>query len=160
MLFASEGFGSSQDTEQLIDAFAVHFLLPRADVVARWNDRDRDDPRMAAVGISYAFRTSWSATCNQLRNLDLVSEPERASLCAARPTGADAVAMGERWIAELDAPAIPPEYRKRVLAAYVAGKLTDSRTEELLWGTVQLTDLPEQRPLPHDALHRDFEPLS
>lgn len=158
--FDRDGFGSSQDTERLINAFAVHFLLPRADVATRWNERDRDDPRAAAIGISYGFRTSWTVTCNQLRNLDLVSEAERARLSAARPTPADAVALGEHWVSEMDVPAIPPEYGKRVLAAYVAGKLTASRTEELLWGTVQRTDLPEQRPLPLEALRWDFEPLS
>jgi len=75
-------------------------------------------------------------------------------------TAADAIALGQRWVAELDAPAVPPEYGKRVLAAYRAGKLSAARTVELLWGTVSLADLPEQRQLPLESLRRELEPLS
>jgi len=45
-------------------------------------------------------------------------------------------------VAELEAPGVPPEYGKRVLAAYTGGKLSAARTIELLWGTVPLADTP------------------
>jgi len=59
-----------------------------------------------------------------------------------RRTGADFIALGERWEAELGAPAVPPEYGKRVLGAYRAGRLAAARTVELLCGTVTIEDLP------------------
>ncbi len=150
---------AGRDIEQLINAFMAHFLLPRTAVLAYWNDRDPAEPRLAAIGISFAFRTSWSVTCNQLRNLEVISEADRSALLSTRPTAADAVALGERWTAELEAPAVPPEYGRMVMSAYAAGKLTAARTEELLWGTVQSSDLPEQRPFPLEALRREFEPI-
>jgi len=53
-----------------------------------------------------------------------------------------------------------PEYGKRVLAAYRSGKLSAARTIELLWGTVGIEDLPEQRAIPLESLRREFDPLS
>ena len=151
--------GPDSGTERLINAFAVHFLLPRSEAVARWQARGQDDDRLTALALSATFRTSWSVTCNQLRNLGLIDDQTRTRYLTDRPTSADWIALGERWIAELDAPTVPPEYGKRVLHAYLAGKLSGSRTEELLWGTVVRAELPDQRPLPLESLRREFESL-
>jgi Zn-dependent peptidase ImmA (M78 family)/transcriptional regulator with XRE-family HTH domain len=151
---------SNGDTERLINAFAIHVLLPRNAVTEVWTVMADQDRRLAAVAISVRFRASWSATCSQLRNLALIDTAEREQFIAAPPTGADFVALGERWEAELDAPAVPPEYGKRVLSAYRAGKLSAARTAELLWGTVTIEDLPEQRALPLDSLRREFDGLA
>ncbi len=151
---------ASSETERLINAFAVHLLLPRNDITEHWQSHQDEDPRMIAVGLSFRFRASWTATCNQLRTLELIDDTERNSYVSRPPTAADAIALGVRWVAELDVPAVPPQYGKRVLAAYTAGKLTAVRTFELLWGTVSLADLPEQRSVPLESLRRDLEPLS
>jgi hypothetical protein len=47
-----------------------------------------------------------------------------------------------------------------VLAAYRSGKLSAARTVELLWGTVAIEDLPEQRMVPLESLRREFDPLT
>jgi hypothetical protein len=153
-------FNASNDTERLINAFAVHLLLPRQDVTEFWQSRRDLDPRLAAVSLSFTFRASWTATCNQLRTLGLLTDVERNIFVSRPPTAADAIALGQRWVAELDAPSVPPEYGKRVLAAYTAGKLSAARTVELLWGTVAMADLPDQRPVPLESLRRELEPLS
>lgn len=145
--------------ERLISAFAIHVLLPRQSVTEVWRSLADQDRRLAAIAISVRFRASWTATCSQLRNLELIDAPERERFVAMPPTGADFVALGERWEAELDPPAIPPEYGKRILSAYRAGRLSAARTVELLWGTVAIEDLPEQRAIPLDALRREFDDL-
>ena len=153
-------FNFGGETERLINAFAAHLLLPRREVTEFWQSGGDLDPRLVAVALSFKFRSSWTATCNQLRTLGLLSEEERTRLVSMPPTNADAIALGERWVPELEAPGIPPEYGKRVLSAYTSGKLSAARTVELLWGTVSLADLPEQRPIPLESLRREFEPLS
>jgi Zn-dependent peptidase ImmA (M78 family)/DNA-binding XRE family transcriptional regulator len=152
--------GGIDDMERLINAFAIHLLLPREAVTELWRAFADQDPRLAAVAVSVRFRASWSATCSQLRTLGLIDAAERERFAGAPPTGADFVALGERWEAELEAPTVPPEYGKRVLGAYRAGKLSAARTVELLWGTVAIEDLPEQRVVPLESLRREFDRLS
>jgi Zn-dependent peptidase ImmA (M78 family)/transcriptional regulator with XRE-family HTH domain len=147
------------DVERLINAFAVHLLLPRDEVTELWHATADQEPRLAAVAVSARFRVSWTATCSQLRNLGLISAAERERFLVTPPTSADFIASGERWEAELHAPAVPPEYGKRVLGAYRAGKLTAARTVELLWGTVTIEDLPEQRAVPLESLRPEFDHL-
>ena len=152
--------GGLDDIERLINAFAIHLLLPRRAVTDLWSMNTDQDKRLDAVAVSVKFRASWSATCNQLRTLGLIDSEERERLNAVPPTAADFIALGERWVAELEAPSVPPEYGKKVLAAYRAGKLSASRTVELLWGTVAIEELPEQRAIPLESLRREFDPLS
>lgn len=153
-------FDASGDTERLINAFAVHLLLPRQEVTEFWQSPGDLDRRLVAVALSFTFRASWTATCNQLRTIGLLTDTERNTFVSRPPTAADAIALGQRWVAELDAPSVPPEYGKRVLAAYTGGKISAARTVELLWGTVALADLPDQRPVPLESLRRELEPLS
>jgi len=61
-------------------------------------------------------------------------------------------------VPELDAPAVPPRYGGRVIAAFRRGKLTEARALELLWGTVGRSDLPPRNEVPLEALRREFEP--
>jgi Zn-dependent peptidase ImmA (M78 family)/DNA-binding XRE family transcriptional regulator len=152
--------GGVDDVERVINAFAIHLLLPRAAVTDLWGATVDQDRRLAAVAISVKFRASWSATISQLRTLGLIDAHERELFNAAPPTAADFIALGERWVAELEAPSVPPEYGKRVLAAYRSGKLSAARTVELLWETVAIEDLPEQRVVPLESLRREFDPLS
>jgi Zn-dependent peptidase ImmA (M78 family)/transcriptional regulator with XRE-family HTH domain len=145
------------ETERVINAFAVHLLLPRSGVEKVWNDFNQ--PRLAALAIGVRYRASWTAVSSQLKNLGLVDETQRRELCDQLPTSADFIELGERWVSELDPPTVPPEYGRRVLAAYRDGRLTAARTTELLWGTVGEDDLPERRPLPVEGLRREFQPL-
>lgn len=94
-----------------------------------------------------------------LKNLGLIDEVRRAELAADPPTGAEFVELGERWVSELDAPAVPPEYGRRVLAAYRGCRLTAERTTELLWGTVRTEELPERHIVPLKGLRREFNAL-
>lgn len=145
------------ETEQLINAFAVHLLLPRGEVQEAW--RSFEDSRLAAVAVGVRFRVSWTPVTSHLKNLGLIDEARRAALAADPPTAADFIELGEHWVSELDAPAIPPEFGRRVLSAYRGGRLTAARAAELLWGTVREEELPERREVPLQGLRREFESL-
>jgi Zn-dependent peptidase ImmA (M78 family)/DNA-binding XRE family transcriptional regulator len=152
------GLSPQDETEKLINSFAIHFLLPRSGVGAVWREFP-DDPRLAATALAVRFRVSWTAACAQLRSLGLIDAGQRESLIG-RPLGkSDFLELGEHWVAEMDAPSVPPQYGRRVLGAYRRGKLTSARTVELLWGTVLEEELPDQAEVPIEAFRRDFTPL-
>lgn len=145
------------ETERIINAFAIHVLLPRLEVTDVWESFD--DARLAAVAIGVRFRASWSAVCAQLKNLGLLDNARRCDLMANPPTAADFIELGERWISELDPPSVPSEYGRRLLSTYRDGRLTAARTTELLWGTVREEELPDRREVPLAGLRREFSSL-
>lgn len=134
------------DTEQQINAFVAHLLMPRQGVESIWRELEGAGARRVALALAATYRTSWSSACNQLRNLDRISQQLRTHLVADRPTRGDYVAAGETWSEELSAPSVPPRYSEAVLALYASGSLTSSRTLELLRGTLSVDDLPSVRP--------------
>jgi len=145
------------ETERIINAFAVHLLLPRSFVAQTWEEFT--DHRMAAVAIAVRARVSWSAVCGHLKNLGFVNDAERSDLANDPPGKADFMELGERWVSELDAPSTPPDYGRRVLKGYRTGRLSVERTIELLWGEVTRADLPDLSEVPLQALRREFDPL-
>ena len=153
------GLSPQDDNEKLINAFAIHLLLPRREVQGIMSEFE-GNPRLAAVAAAVRHRLSWTAVCAQLRNLGAIDAGTREELANRPPTGADFVDLGERWVAELDPPCVPPLYGKRVLAAYRRGKLTEARVLEFLWGTVDRSELPAQEEVPLEAWRREFEQLA
>jgi Zn-dependent peptidase ImmA (M78 family) len=152
------GLSPQDDNEKLINAFAIHLLLPRREVQGVMSEFE-GSPRLAAVAASVRYRLSWTAVCAQLRNLGAIDPGTREELANRPPSGADFVDLGEYWVAELDPPRVPPLYGSKVLAAYRRGKLTQARVLELLWQTVDRSDLPAQDEVPLEAWRREFEPL-
>ena len=153
------GLSPQDDNERLINAFAIHLLLPRGEVQGIMSEFE-GNPRLAAVAAAVRHRLSWTAVCAQLRNLGAIDAGTREELANHPPSRADFIELGEHWVAELDPPRVPPLYGKRVLAAYRRGKLTKARVLELLWGTVDHSELPEQEDVPLEAWRREFEPLA
>ena len=153
------GLSPQDDNEKLINAFAIHLLLPRTDVQEIMSEFE-GNPRLAAVAAAVRHRLSWTAVCAQLRNLGAIDAGTREELANRPPSRVDFIDLGERWVAELDPPCVPPLYGRKVLAAYRRGKLTGARVLELLWSTVDQSELPAQEEVPLEALRREFEPLA
>jgi Zn-dependent peptidase ImmA (M78 family)/transcriptional regulator with XRE-family HTH domain len=145
------------ETERIINAFAVHLLLPRTFVMEVFEEFA--DPRAAAIAVAVRGRVSWSAGCGHLKNLGLVDEALRGDLADHPPTRSDFIELGERWVSELDPPSTPPDYGRRVLSAYRTGRLTPQRAIELLHGEVSKAELPDLDEIPLRALQREFDPL-
>lgn len=156
---AETAVGGGAETERLLNAFAAHFLMPRNAVSRMWRELASGDRRLAAVAIAVRFRVSWSVACNQLRNLELIDYDERSGLVSQDLQRGEFLQLGERWVEELVAPSIPPEYGRLVVSAYRSGRLTPERTVELLRGTVSKDELPARDDVPLDQLRREFEPL-
>lgn len=152
------GVSPQDDNEKLINAFAIHLLLPRSEVRVIMSDFE-DNSRLAAVAAAVRHRLSWSAVCAQLHNLGAIDPGTFDELANHPPSRADFIELGEHWIPELDPPRVPPLYSRKVLAAYRRGKLTEARVLELLWGTVDRSELPAQEEVPLEAWRREFEPL-
>ena len=149
------GLSPQDDTERMINAFAIHLLLPLGDARSLVEEFS-PDVRLAAVAAGVRYRLSWTAVCAQLRNAGLVDAGAYEDLAAQPPSRVDFVELGERWQPELEAPAVPPKYGRRVLSAYRRRKLTAERAVELLWGTLTVAELPEQVELSAEAYLRDF----
>ncbi len=150
----------SGDVERYIDSFVAYLLMPRTAVSRIWNDTAPDGHRRAALTLAAQFRTSWTASCNQLSNLGFIRRPELETLKRVEPTVGDYLALGETWTPELEAPSVPVGYTRKVLAAYVAGRITEERTIELLRGALTAEELPTRIPETLEAFRGAFDPLS
>lgn len=146
-------------TERYLDSFVAHLLMPRAGVGKVWRELSPRGDRVAALALSARYRTSWTAACNQLRNLKLVDRRRFEQLRTDHPTSGDYLALGETWTEELQAPYVPPIYTQRVLEAFVEGQLTPARTVELLRSRLGEADLPAPKPQSLDDLRSALDPL-
>lgn len=145
------------DTERVFNAFAAHLLMPRSSVLGIWDEFAALSPRLAAIAVAVRFSVSWTAACNQLKNLDLIDSRERERLLGDDLRRGELLEFGERFAVELDPPGIPPGYARAVVSAYRKGQLTAARTVELLHGSVGEADLPKPDAMSLDELRREFE---
>lgn len=102
---------------------------------------------------------SWSAACNQARNLDLIDAGTRTTLSSQRPTQAESMELQAHWTEELEPTAVPPEVASAALRGYRLQRIGGGRAAELLWGTLDREDLPPVSNVSVHALRSDFERL-
>jgi len=145
------------DTERMFNAFAAYFLMPRAGVQQIWDEFSGQSTRLVAIAVAVRFSVSWTAACNQLRNLDLIDARERERLIENDLRRGELLEFGERYVVELEPPAVPPEYARAVIIAYRARRLTPARTVELLYGTVAESDLPAPEEISLEQVRSEFE---
>ena len=145
------------DTERMFNAFAAYLLMPRSSVLSVWEEFSAQSPRQAAVAVAVRFSVSWTAACNQLRNLGLIDSRERERLVGNDLRRGELFEFGERFAVELDPPSVPPAYARAVVGAYRRGQLTAARTVELLHHSVGEADLPEPDAMSLDELRSEFE---
>jgi Zn-dependent peptidase ImmA (M78 family)/DNA-binding XRE family transcriptional regulator len=151
------GSGATE-RERVINAFAIHFLLPRPAVLQR-ELQLHGDPRDAAIRISAEFGVSWSATCAQLHRLGCVTLSEFDRLNRRKPTSIDFVERELRIRDDVSAPLVPPGYAAAVIRALNKAKIGPDRALELLHGTLRPDDLPAEKSLPIEAMTAELELL-
>ncbi|MEU9887881.1 XRE family transcriptional regulator [Sphaerisporangium sp. NPDC051011] len=157
------GLGTAPaDREALINAFAVHFLLPRTSVIRRWKQlsQELEDPRSRLVVLAAEYRVSWTAVVSHARTLELISRNQFEPLKVQRPTPADYLEMGVRVEHELQPIALAPSYSQAAVRAYRRGIISADRAIELLRHTLVPEDLPRPHEMPIDPLAADFEDLA
>ncbi len=144
----AEGLGG----ERLLNAFAVHLLLPRTSLQQAWAAAEvRGEQRTRAIRLAVEYRVSWTPLCNQLRTLDLIDDRERDALLATPPRAADYLELELEIAEELVAPYLSPRFKSAVIRALRAGKITRARARELLWDTVEIEELPRPDPAPLES---------
>jgi Zn-dependent peptidase ImmA (M78 family)/transcriptional regulator with XRE-family HTH domain len=147
----------ASDAERMFNAFAAYLLMPRSSVLSTWNEFSAQSPRTAAIAVAVRFSVSWTAACNQLRNLGLVDSREREILVEKELRRGELFEFGERFVVELDPPSIPRDYARAVVGAYRTGQLTAARTVELLQHSVDEADLPEPDAMSLEELRGELE---
>ncbi len=146
------------DRERLINAFVIHFLLPRESIQPRWQELGgRNDARTAAIVLGAEFGASWTAVLGQLCNLELIDSQLRERLERDRPSKADYLEGGVTLREELSPPAVPPRFAQAVVRAYKRHKISARRALELLRGTVGAVDLPPEDRVPPDSMRAQFD---
>ena len=144
---------ASHEGERLINAFAVHLLLPRRSLAKDWEELGGPErPREAGIQLAAEYRVSWTVICNQLARVGLLDAQRRAELVAWRPSQGDYLAMGLRVVEELESHVPPSSYSASVLSAYRVGRISQPRALELLWDTIRAQDLPPVDAVPLEAL--------
>jgi transcriptional regulator with XRE-family HTH domain len=129
------------DREAIVHAFAAEVLLPQEVVARRVSSAGDDDERHAAlVGVAADYRVSWSVAVAVAEQADASFEGRR--LRSRQPVDADFL----RVVGALPPPDLPvgatgPDYRRAVLRAFDAGRMTPARASELLYGAVPEDDL-------------------
>lgn len=144
----------ASDREKIINAFAIHFLLPRAALgpYVMQLAGDDDDLREAAIRIAVELGVSWSAACAQLHRHGYLTARQLDHLAARRPTRLDYAELELTIRDDTTAPRVPPGYAAAVIRALRQTKLGPARAIELLHGTLDERDLPAERPLPLEAM--------
>jgi Zn-dependent peptidase ImmA (M78 family)/DNA-binding XRE family transcriptional regulator len=145
------------DTERMFNAFAAYLLMPRSSVMSIWDEFSAQSLRLAAIAVAVRFSVSWTAACNQLRNLGLIDTREREYLVGNDLRRGELFEFGERFAVELDPPSVPPAYARAVVGSYRRGQLTAARTIELLHHSMGEADLPEPNAMSLDELRAEFE---
>jgi Zn-dependent peptidase ImmA (M78 family)/transcriptional regulator with XRE-family HTH domain len=148
----------SDDRERLINAFAAHFLLPRAELTDRWKSGPSlEEDRSAAIAIGAEYGVSWTALLAQLANLGLIDATRYRALEADRPRKHDYLELGVVVREDAAAPALPRGYVRAVLRAYKSNKISATRAVDMLRGTVGYEDLPPLADVPPGAMRSAFE---
>jgi Zn-dependent peptidase ImmA (M78 family)/DNA-binding XRE family transcriptional regulator len=150
-----------EERERLINAFAVHFLLPRGSVTSRWEALEgREDPWNAAVFLAAEFGVSWTALCAHLRNIELIHSTTRHELEQRVPRGGDFIERGLRISPEPRAPTVPRSYAAAVIKGLRRHKLGRGRALEMLRGTAIGPDLDGVPDVPLAGMMSELGPLT
>ncbi|MGM0578224.1 MAG: helix-turn-helix domain-containing protein [Myxococcota bacterium] len=148
------------ESERIVNAFAVHLLLPADGLKPRWTGLVQRglDVRSRAIIVAAEYGASWTATVPQLARLGLLDEAERAMLSepGVSPRRGDYEELEVSVPEKLPSPMVSPKLRAAVLRAYRSRKVTAGRALELLRGTLTADDLPLLPDLPMDGLWADI----
>lgn len=151
---------SPQERERLINAFAIHFLMPRCALLALWRAiGGAEDARRAALTLGARFGVSWTAVGNQLTNLGLIDERQRRALLEQPPVKADYLELALRVVDDLPPPSLSPLFSAGVVRAFRGYKLSRERALEILRATFTVEDLPVAGDVPLAAMTAERVPF-
>lgn len=154
------GADGATEAEKVINAFAIHFLLPRRATERRWAEyKGAADPRSAAIEIAVEYGMSWSSTCAQLHRHGCLTHQALQDIAPRKPTRLDLIECELQIRNDVNAPLVPPGYAAAVVKALKKGKLGRNRALELLRGTITDRDLPAPNDISLDAMTAELDVL-
>ncbi|CED91543.1 XRE family transcriptional regulator [Actinomyces succiniciruminis] len=144
---------ADEPMESRLDAFARAFLLPREAVTARWTEiAERSGTRTAAVVVGSEYRVDMSTLARRLSDLGVVSASEAGDIRAVRTTQADMIEFDLHTTEELAGTTQPRAFQRAVLELVREEEISRERAADLLWGLVDVEDLPAPRPRERTAI--------
>ena len=145
-------------TEQALDAFAGHLLLPRIGASNRWRVLRQENPlRRSAIILSAEFRVSWTAALRLLRNYELITRDDQQLLDSRSPTRADYLECNVRVVEELQSPYVPTGVAAGAIRAYRSYGISAERAVAMLHGQIEIDDLPARDEIPLESLRGDLQ---
>lgn len=148
-----------EEGEKVVNAFAIHLLLPLSAAKKAWEVFEEHDSRSRAILIAARFGVSWTAACPQLSRAELLSDLELDELLHVPPRRGEYVALGVNLPRDLEPPYVSPALSAAIVRAYRSARISKDRALEMLRGTLDESELPERSDLPLDVFVRDLELL-
>ncbi len=155
------GFGEDE-SEKLVNAFAIHLLMPGVGVRPRFEQLAKQgrNAREAAIIIAAEYGASWTAACPQLMRLGVIDKAQRDALLAAPPRQGDYLELAAAPPPYPGQHVLSPSFSSAVLRALRRNDISKSRALEMLRGTLAAYDLPAAAgPPPLDAFGADLDPM-
>ena len=115
-----------------------------------------EDARGSAIRLASKYRVSWSAACNQLRNLELVNAATHAELVGSPPSRAEHLELDAGVVEDLIPPVLSRAFSKAVVRAVRSAKITAERATEMLRGTLEAEELPQAETPPLEAFRGEL----
>jgi transcriptional regulator with XRE-family HTH domain/Zn-dependent peptidase ImmA (M78 family) len=150
------GSSGSPESENLIHSFAIHFLAPRAGLHMVWSEHDDWSDRDRALAVGATYRLDWPATLGQIKNVGIIDSDSYRTLGESEPRLGDYLRLGFSWTDELASGYLSPGFVSACVKGYFDGKLTKSRSLELLRGTLTGQDLPQKHSRSLDEVRASF----
>lgn len=146
----------SADSETMVKAVAIHFLIPRGGATVLWNDYPHDSFRRRATRIAGTYRVSWTATVNQLKNIGLINDYDRVMLAQGRPLVSEFAAAGVSLVPDdLVAPRLSPQLAAAIVRGYEGAKITRKRALKMLRGSISDAQLRQRDDSPFEVIQGD-----
>lgn len=134
-----------QTTEALLDRFARAFLAPEQGLRELWAEKLSEGLRTASVIAASAFRIDMATLARRLTDLGMVDASEVGEIRQVRTTGTDMIEHDLHAHDDMAGTSQPRSYQQAVLQLVREELITADRALDLLWDTLDETDLPEPR---------------
>lgn len=133
------GIAESRDErEQRIEAFAIEFLLPEADLRRSWESQPDRDERARLIVLAARYRVSWSVAVRSAQHFQLIDKPTASGITTTLPQrGEFFELLGREPIEDLLIGETSGTWRQAVVQAWRAETITASRAAELLHGLLK-----------------------
>jgi transcriptional regulator with XRE-family HTH domain len=140
------GVAATRDErEQRIDAFAIEFLLPQANLRAGWESKTELTARARLVVLAAEYRVSWTVAVRSAQQLQLIDKSAARQIITAAPGRGEFIElMGHEPVEDLVVGETSGTWRQAVFRAWRAADITASRAAELLHGLLDEEDLPNR----------------